>query len=174
MSFFSRLLGKQADPRDDLRDLWHQSVAVSREPHWYERGNVADTVEGRIDMIMAVLALVILRMEPSPMLGPKTAYITELFVLDMDRQLREKGVGDLMVGKNIGKLMEMLGGRLGALRDALAVGDTDPGTGNTLAERRCGAGSGIAAQYDVAERRTAIGAGGGPARAARRAGAAVG
>lgn len=127
MSFWTRLIGRADDPRDELRPLWHQSVAVSREPHWYEAGPeqsaVEDSVEGRIDMIMAVLGLVILRMETSPQLGPKTALITELFVADMDRQLREKGVGDLMVGKNIGKLMEMLGGRLGATRTALQSDD---------------------------------------------------
>ena len=45
--------------------------------------------------------------------------LTELFVEDMDGQLRNTGVGDLSVGKHIGKLMGVLGGRLGSLRDAL-------------------------------------------------------
>jgi cytochrome b pre-mRNA-processing protein 3 len=46
--------------------------------------------------------------------------LTELFVTDMDGQLRESGVGDLVVGKHIGRLMSVLGGRLGAYRAALA------------------------------------------------------
>jgi cytochrome b pre-mRNA-processing protein 3 len=46
--------------------------------------------------------------------------LTELFVEDMDGQLRESGVGDIVVGKHIGKLMASLGGRLGAYRTALA------------------------------------------------------
>ena len=49
--------------------------------------------------------------------------LTELFVEDMDGQLRESGVGDMIVGKHIGKLMGTMGGRLGAYRDALASGD---------------------------------------------------
>ena len=49
------------------------------------------------------------------------ALLTELFVTDMDAQLRESGVGDVVVGKHIGRLMGALGGRLGALREALAV-----------------------------------------------------
>jgi cytochrome b pre-mRNA-processing protein 3 len=41
----------------------------------------------------------------------------------MDGQLRESGVGDVIVGKRVGQLMSVLGGRLGAYRDALATGD---------------------------------------------------
>lgn len=122
MTFLSRLFGTQQDPRLELRPLWHETVRISRAPEWYREGLVEDTVDGRMDMIMAVLALVMLRMETSPALNPKTARITELFVDDMDRQLREKGVGDLMVGKNIGKLVSALGGRMGALRKAFADG----------------------------------------------------
>ena len=120
MSFFSRLLGPRRDPREELRPLWHRVVEISREPHWYARAGVADSVAGRFDMISVVLALVLLRMENDPDLAPRSALLTELFVEDMDGQLRETGVGDLMVGKHIGKLMSVLGGRLGALRKGLA------------------------------------------------------
>ena len=71
-------------------------------------------------MITAVLALVLLRMENDRMLAAQTGLLTELFVEDMDGQLRQSGVGDLMVGKKIGRLMETLGGRIGAYRDALS------------------------------------------------------
>ncbi len=70
-------------------------------------------------MITAALALVLLRMENDRMLASQTGLLTELFVEDMDGQLRQSGVGDLMVGKKIGRLMETLGGRIGAYRDAL-------------------------------------------------------
>lgn len=123
MSFFSRLMGRRQDPRDELRALWHGTVATSREPEWYAECGVADTVQGRFDMITQVMSLVMLRMENSPTLAPKTALLTELFVADMDRQLRDTGVGDLMVGKNMGKLVASLGGRLGALREAFTESD---------------------------------------------------
>lgn len=123
MSFLSRLLGTNADPREALRPLWHDIVAVSREKEWYAQGGAADSVDGRFDMIALVLGLVLLRMETSEKLAPSTALLTELFVEDMDRQLRETGVGDLMVGKKIGKLMSALGGRLGALRENMLESD---------------------------------------------------
>ena len=78
---------------------------------------------GRFDMIAAMLALVLLRMERDRVLAAEAALLTELFVADMDAQLRETGVGDLVVGKHVGKLVSVLGGRLGAFREALASGD---------------------------------------------------
>jgi len=128
MSFFSRLLAPKSTPRDAMRPLWHAVVAVSREREWYADCGAADSVEGRFDMITVVLALVMLRMEDSRALAPDTAPLTEAFVADMDRQLRDTGVGDLMVGKKIIKLMGALGGRIGALREGLDESDAQLAT----------------------------------------------
>ena len=40
----------------------------------------------------------------------------------MDGQLRQRGIGDLVVGKHVGRMMSQLGGRLAAYRDGLAPG----------------------------------------------------
>ncbi|MFC0590361.1 ubiquinol-cytochrome C chaperone family protein [Novosphingobium aquiterrae] len=120
MSFLGRLLGTQPDPRDALRPLWHRVVEIAREPGWYAKGGIADTVAGRFDAITLVLALVMLRMDGNDALRLPSARLTELFVDDMDGQLRQSGVGDLVVGKRIGKLVSALGGRIDALRGALA------------------------------------------------------
>lgn len=119
MSFLARLFGTEADPREAVRPLWHAIVGVAREPRWYREGGVADTLEGRFDMITAVMALAILRMERSDVLARDTAYLTELFVEDMDSQLRESGLGDPSIGKYVGRLVSAMGGRIGAFREAL-------------------------------------------------------
>ena len=121
MSLLSRLLGKPDDSRAALRPLWSRVVELAREPDWYARLGVADTLPGRFDMLVMVLALVMLRMEREEALIGPSALLSELFVDDMDGQLRQSGVGDLVVGKRMGKLMGALGGRLGALREALAA-----------------------------------------------------
>lgn len=123
MSLFDRLFKRGPDPREALRPLWHRVVELSREPAFYAEDGVADTVAGRFDAIVAVLALVLLRIERDPVLTREGVLLTELFVEDMDGQLRESGVGDMVVGKKLGKLMAVLGGRLGALREALARPD---------------------------------------------------
>ena len=79
---------------------------------------------GGVNALTAVLAMVMLRLEQAGEgeAAVLTASLAECFVDDMDGQLRQIGVGDLMVGKHIGKMMAMLGGRLGAYRDALEQG----------------------------------------------------
>ena len=120
MSLLNRLFSKRVD--DGIRPLWHRVVEIAREPRWYAQYGVADTVPGRFDAITLVLALVLLRMEDDDALMGSAARLTELFVEDMDGQLRESGVGDLVVGKHMGRLMSVLGGRLGALRESLPQG----------------------------------------------------
>ncbi len=96
------------------------SCLRARAEHWYLDGAVPDTVDGRFDMIAAVLSVVLIRLEAEPEGVEPAARLTERFVTDMDGQLRELGIGDIVVGKHIGKMMAMLGGRLTAYREGLA------------------------------------------------------
>lgn len=123
MSFLRRLFGPaQPDPREALRPLYDQVVAHARQPHWYLEGGVPDSVNGRFEMVSAVLSLILIRLEKDLTQAQAMAFLTEIFVDDMDAQLREFGVGDMIVGKRIGKLLGAFGGRLGAYREALADG----------------------------------------------------
>lgn len=123
MSILARLFGRrQPDPREAMRPLWQRMVATARRSEFYAEHHVADTVSGRFDMICMVTGLVMLRLEAAG-LRAESAWLTELFVEDIEGQLREFGVNDVVVGKRMGTLMSALGGRLGALREALAGGD---------------------------------------------------
>ena len=68
---------------------------------------------------LPVLSLVLLRLEADKSHALDMARLTEVFVDDMDGQLREVGIGDMIVGKHIGQIMSAVGGRLGALRTAM-------------------------------------------------------
>ena len=125
MKLLDRLLRQGRDGRAGERPLWQAIVATARRPRWYRELGVADTVAGRFDMISVVLALVLLRLECEPATAARTARLTELFIADMDGQLRQAGIGDLVVGKHVGKLVGVLGGRLGALRVALDLADDE-------------------------------------------------
>ena len=127
MTFLSRLFGNPGRERAQLRPLYDAIVREARQPAWYAQGGVPDTVDGRFDMVSAVLALVLLRLEAEgdATMG-QTVILTEIFIDDMDGSLRQFGIGDVVVGKHIGKIMGALGGRLGAFRDAFAgTGDLD-------------------------------------------------
>jgi cytochrome b pre-mRNA-processing protein 3 len=123
-SLFSRLFHR-SDPRARLRPLYEAVIAEGRRDHWYVEGAVPDTMDGRFDMIVAILAQALLRLEQ---LGARqeSVWLTELFVDDMDGQLRQDGIGDVVVGKHVGRMMSALGGRLAVYRPALR-GEADLG-----------------------------------------------
>jgi len=106
------------DPREARRPLWDAVVGTARAPHWYAKGGVPDTLDGRFDMISLVMALVLHRIDEAPDQGLAGVQLTELFVNDMDGQMRQIGFGDMVVGKQVGRMMSALGGRLGAYRAA--------------------------------------------------------
>lgn len=121
MGLIDKLLGRTGDP--PTAALYAAIVASARAPHWFIEGKVPDNIDGRFDMVATILALVLLRLESEPEGGDPGARLTERFIDDMDAQLREIGIGDVVVGKHVGKMMGALGGRLGAYRDGLASGD---------------------------------------------------
>jgi len=112
---------RRRGPRDEALPLYDAVVARARQPHWYLEGAVPDTLDGRFDMVAAVLAMVLLRLEQAPDGTDASVRLTERFVDDMDAQVRQIGFGDMVVGKHVGKMMGMLGGRLGVYREGLAA-----------------------------------------------------
>lgn len=113
-----KLFKSESDPREARRPLWNAVVATARAPHWYAQGTVPDTLDGRFDMVSLVMALVLHRIDDDPAQGLAGVQLTELFVNDMDGQMRQIGFGDMVVGKQVGRMMSALGGRLGAYRAA--------------------------------------------------------
>ncbi|WP_076068126.1 ubiquinol-cytochrome C chaperone family protein [Sphingomonas montana] len=127
--FKSRRFGADADA------LYAAIVAAARRPAWYREGRVPDTMDGRFDMVAAVTAIALIRLERDPAEGNAAATrLTEAFVDDMDGQLREAGVGDVVVGKHIGKMVSALGGRLTAYRAALAEDGGEEGGAGPFAD----------------------------------------
>ena len=119
MNLLARIFGTKNDTAD-LRPLYDLVVATGRDPSWYREGGVPDTVDGRFDMVSAILSLVLLRLDgEGDAARCESVLLTEIFVSDMDASLRQIGIGDFVVGKHIGKMMSALGGRLGAFRSAV-------------------------------------------------------
>ena len=118
MSFLQKLFPDKKQ-RATLAPLYAAIVAEGRDPYWYRDGAVPDTIDGRFDMVAAVTALVLLRLEAEGDAGrAPSVLLTETFIDDMDATLRQIGIGDYVVGKHVGRMMAALGGRLAAFRDA--------------------------------------------------------
>jgi cytochrome b pre-mRNA-processing protein 3 len=101
--------------------LYGTIVAQARMPCFYRDYAVADTVNGRFDLIALHLILVLERVAGEPSLAALGQGLFDRFWADMDHNLREMGVGDLSVPKKMRQLGEAYYGRAKAYRDALAA-----------------------------------------------------
>jgi cytochrome b pre-mRNA-processing protein 3 len=120
--------------REALRPLYDALVAAARDPAWYRDGGVPDTIEGRFDMVAAMVALALLRLEAEGETAKADSVrLTEIFIDDMEGTLRQIGIGDFVVGKHVGKLVGALGGRLGAFRETFGgAGPLEPAVHRNL------------------------------------------
>lgn len=114
---------KKPDPSDAL---YATIVAAARQPKFYSEWNVPDTLDGRFDMMVLHVFLVMdrLREVGADANGLKQA-LTDRFFAEMDSALREVGVGDLVVGKKVRKMAEAYFGRATAYTTAMASGELD-------------------------------------------------
>jgi cytochrome b pre-mRNA-processing protein 3 len=122
LSLLKSIFG-EARQRAPYAPLYRKLVERGRDPAWYREGKVPDTLDGRFDMIAAILAFTLLRLEAEgeAARGP-SVLLTEIFIDDMDGTLRQIGIGDYVVGKHVGRMMSALGGRLAAFRAAREQG----------------------------------------------------
>ncbi len=109
-------------PRSTIEAIYGMIVAQAREPAFYANLNVPDTVNGRFDMLLLHLWMVLRQLqscENGDVLGQA---LFDRFCADMDDNLREMGVGDLTVPKRMQKFGEAFYGRTAAYDAALAAG----------------------------------------------------
>lgn len=112
-----RLFNKPPAPE---RLLYEAIVAAARRPRAYAEWGVADTIDGRFDMICLHTFLVLDRLKGRAN-DLRQNLVDELF-RDMDRSLREMGVGDISVGKKVRKMAEVFYGRVAAYDTAVTAG----------------------------------------------------
>ena len=103
-------------------DLYFRIVAVARQPVFYQEFAVPDTVNGRFDMIILLTALIVrrLRRDAQAVGAQELAFgLFDVLFADMDRSLRELGVGDIRIGKKVKAMAKAYYGRSKAYDDAL-------------------------------------------------------
>jgi len=104
--------------------LYTRSVAAARDPRYFERLGVPDTLDGRFDLVGLFVALLIRRLRNLAAPGPALAQsVFDAMFADMDFNLRELGVGDLSVAKRMRDMWEAFHGRAMAYETPLAAAD---------------------------------------------------
>ena len=123
MFVFSRQKRRE---REIARRLYDQVVGQARSPSFYVEGGVPDTVDGRFEMVVLHAYLVIGRLMAGEDAAQRIAqYLFDTMITDMDRSLREMGIGDLSVGRKVKAMAEAYYGRSRAYDSALATSDAD-------------------------------------------------
>ena len=105
---------------DTISTLYGTIVAQARLTCFYREYGVPDTVNGRFDLLVLHLVLVLDRLADEPQLRELGQALFDHFCTDMDRNLREMGVGDLSVPKQMQRVGEAFYGRAQAYRAGLA------------------------------------------------------
>jgi cytochrome b pre-mRNA-processing protein 3 len=131
-------LFRRSKQSDTISSLYGTIVAQARMAAFYRDYAVPDTVSGRFDLLVLHLVLVIERLNADPDLQALGQGVFDRFCQDMDDNLREMGVGDLKVPKEMRRIGEAFYGRAQAYRAALAV---DDGTLETVLNRNIYGGS---------------------------------
>lgn len=107
------------------RRLYLAVVARARRPEPFARMGVPDTPDGRFEMLGLETALLLRRLGALGRDGSALGQaLLEVMVTDLDRNLREMGIGDLSVGRYVKRMTASLLARAAAL-DA-AIGATGP------------------------------------------------
>ena len=109
---------------DVAGEVYAAIVAKARQPYFYESLGVADTIDGRFDMLVLHAVLFVRRLKGgSPAARELSQNVFDRMFEDMDGSLREMGVSDPAVGKRVRKMGEMFYGRAVAYGEALDRND---------------------------------------------------
>src|SRR6201986_3829199 len=108
--------------RGTIEAIYGMIVTQAREPLFYRDLGVPDTVNGRFDLLVLHLWMVLRRLKPIEGGTGLAQTLFDRFCDDMDANLREMGVGDLTVPKRMQAFGEAFYGRAAAYDRALAEG----------------------------------------------------
>lgn len=119
--FWSRFV---AEPEPTVAHrLYEQLVRHARFPLYFRALGVADTPEGRFEILALHVGLVVRKLFSLDAEGRAVGQaLFELMNADLDVNLRELGVGDLSVGKQVKRLAGQFYARLAVLNEAFDDG----------------------------------------------------
>jgi cytochrome b pre-mRNA-processing protein 3 len=118
------VISRIRSPRLAAANLYTAAVEAARRPVFYRDLDVPDSIEGRYEMIVLHVVLMLRRLRAADGKQARLAQaIVDYMASDLDRSIREIGVGDMSVGKFMKRLGQGLYGRAVAYDGALDSGD---------------------------------------------------
>ena len=117
--------------RGTIETIYGMIVTQAREPRFYRDLGVPDTVNGRFDLLLLHLWMVLKHLRGMLNGAELSQALFDRFCEDMDANLREMGIGDLAVPKKMQAFGEAFYGRAAAYDMAMSDGS------EALAEAIC-------------------------------------
>jgi cytochrome b pre-mRNA-processing protein 3 len=109
---------------EDIGKIYNIVVSQSRRPELFAEFSVADTLDGRFDLLSLHMCLIFKRLKLEDNSYKQFAQsLFDFMFQDMDRSLREIGVGDLSVGKRVKEMGRAFLGRLEVYEAVIKVND---------------------------------------------------
>ena len=107
--------------------LYQKALEGSRNPELYLEFKVADSLDGRFDMLCLHVVLIMRRLKAAedPRCAGFSQNLFDIFFADMDLTVREMGVGDLGVARRVRQMSEAYLGRLMVYSAHLDAKDTE-------------------------------------------------
>lgn len=121
---FSRLFARLTNRPRREQALFNASVAEARKTHWYLKGQVPDTREGRFAVLSSVIALITVRLEKAgPQGDAASAGLAERLIEALDAEIRQMGAGDPALGRQVRTLVAATAARVGRWRQTVGPGE---------------------------------------------------
>jgi len=112
-----KLMARSRERRQTAARLVAALIARARAPAFFTKLDVADTIDGRFDLVALHAFLVLERLE---MIGRRdlSQALTDAVFAGFDEALRDQGAGDIGMGRRMKKMADAFYGRLQAYRIA--------------------------------------------------------
>jgi cytochrome b pre-mRNA-processing protein 3 len=109
------VLTKGKQRRDAAGRIYAAAATRAREPVFFERFAVPDTLDGRFDLLTLHVWLVLDRLKGEPALSQS---VVDTVFVGFDEALRQMGAGDIGMGRRMKKFADAFYGRLKAYDEA--------------------------------------------------------
>lgn len=117
---FATLFKPKNKQRASAEKLYYDALLHTREPSFYESYGVPDTLDGRFDLLLIHLFIVLNRRMNEEGYEQLAQALFDVTFKDMDQTLREIGIGDTGMKRHMKRMMRAFNGRMHAYQYAVA------------------------------------------------------
>lgn len=108
------------------QELYAAAVRQARREVFFTNYGVPDSVDGRFDLLVLHLYMIFFSLRPHDHYKDISQCMFDIFFKDLDKSLRESGVGDVSVPKHMKRMMEAFNGRMHAYQGSAEYENENP------------------------------------------------